>query len=97
MSKQDKTAAYIGIILVMTAFGAAANIWGIRQAVELAITVSLVYFYIEFAIYLFAKSSLVLKVIAVFLYPLVVLTLFMPISLRRRVKEIGALKGRDRN
>ncbi len=81
----------------MTAFGAAAHVWGIRQAVELAITIGLIFLYIEFAIYLFAKRSLVLKVIAVFLFPLVVLALFMPISLRRSVKEIGASKGRDGN
>jgi hypothetical protein len=63
----------------------------------LAITIGLALLYIEFAIYLFAKSSLVLNVIAVFLFPLVVLALFMPISLRRRVKEIGASQGRNGN
>jgi len=81
----------------MTAFVAAAHMWGIRQSVELAIMIGLALLYIEFAIYLFAKSSLVLKVIAVFLFPVVVLALFMPISLRRRMKEIGASKGRDGN
>jgi hypothetical protein len=97
MSKQNRTAAYLGIILVISAFVAAAHTWGIRQAVELAITIGLALLYIEFAIYLFAKSSLVLNVIAVFLFPLVVLALFMPISLRRRVKEIGASQGRNGN
>lgn len=94
MSKQERTEVFIGVIFAVTACGYAAHMWGINQAVELAITIFLVVVYIEFAIFLFAKRSLVLKVIAIFLFPLVALALFMPSSLRRRVKEIVASEGR---
>lgn len=87
MRRPDTTAAFIGFILIIMAFGYSAGMWGLWQAVELAIMIGLVFLYIEFEIYLFTKSSLLLNVIAIFLFPLVALALFMPISLRRRVRD----------
>lgn len=88
MSKQDRAALALGILLVMAAFVYASHIWGIWEAVNLAIRFCLLLFYIKLVTYLFSKRSLVLKVIAIFLFPFVILTLFMPFSLRRRVKSI---------
>jgi hypothetical protein len=67
--------------------------FGVKQAVVLSVWIGIAFIYIEIAIYLFSKDGVMLKVIAIVLFPLLALALFMPISFRRRIKRLGRCAG----